>query len=127
MDLVLTCIGLLGLLVFGLGLGVSLQRGRSSRSIGYDEDPTDSLHKWCRAHANACEFAPMFAVLIYALGNGGYGSWLGFLFMAAVAVRYAHAAGMILSPTLAKGHPLRFAGALGTYVVGILLALAAVF
>jgi hypothetical protein len=43
-----------------------------------------------------------------------------------VLVRYLHALGMILSPTLAKGHPLRFAGALGTYVVGLVLCLTAI-
>ena len=127
MEFALACIGLLGLLVVGLGLGVSIHRDKSKQFIGCNDDPSDPLYKWVRAHANACEFAPMLAILIYALANGGYGRWLGFLFGAAVAVRYCHAAGMILSPTLAKGHPLRLVGALGTYVVGILLSLAAIF
>jgi hypothetical protein len=33
---------------------------------------------------------------------------------------------MILSPTLETGHPLRFVGALGTYIVGFALALDAI-
>jgi uncharacterized membrane protein YecN with MAPEG domain len=127
MNLAITCIGLLGLLVIGLGLGVSMQRRRTAVSIGYSDDPTDSLHKWVRAHANACEFAPMLAILIYALASSGYGGWNGWLYILAVAARYAHAAGMILTPTLAEPHPLRFLGAVGTYAVGMLLALAAVF
>jgi hypothetical protein len=49
------------------------------------------------------------------------------LFVGAVVVRYMHAAGMLMSPTLAEGHPLRVGGAVGTYVVGLLLALSAVF
>ena len=127
MGFAITCIGLLGLLVFGLGLGVSRMRGQTGKFIGCTEDPADPLYKWVRAHANACEFAPMFAILIYALANTGYGGWHGFLYAAAVIVRYCHAAGMILSPTLDKGHPLRLVGALGTYAVGIILSLAAIF
>jgi uncharacterized membrane protein YecN with MAPEG domain len=126
MGLAITCIGLLGLLVIGLGLGVSLQRGRTNRAIGYSDDPSDPLHKWVRAHANACEYAPILAILIYALASTGYTGWNGWLFEAAVLVRYLHAAGMILSPTLEKGHPLRFAGALGTYAVGFVLVAAAI-
>lgn len=127
MGLAITCIGLLGLLVIGLGLGVSLQRGRTNRAIGYSDDPSDPLHKWVRAHANACEYAPILAILIYALASTGYTGWNGWLFEATVLVRYLHAAGMILSPTLATGHPLRFVGAVGTYVVGFALAAAAIF
>ena len=126
MGFALVCIGLLGLLVFGLGLGVSRMRGQTGQFIGCSTDPGDPLHKWVRAHANACEFAPMFAILIYALANSGYSGWHGFLYAAAVVVRYCHAAGMVLSPTLDKGHPLRFVGAVGTYAVGIILSLAAV-
>ncbi|HEY2772888.1 MAG TPA: MAPEG family protein [Candidatus Binatia bacterium] len=127
MGFAFTCIGLLGLLVFGLGLGVSLRRGSTNRAIGHELDPTDTLHKWVRAHANACEYAPMLAVLIYALASTGPSKWHNFLFLAAVVVRYCHAAGMIASPTLAEGHPLRFVGALGTYVVGLLLCMSALF
>jgi uncharacterized protein len=127
MGFAIVCIGLLGLLVMGLGLGVSLHRDRTGQIIGCKDDPTDPLYKWVRAHANACEYAPMLAILIYALASSGFEGWHGFLYLAAVVVRYCHAAGMILSPTLEKGHPLRFVGALGTYVVGIVLSLAAVF
>lgn len=127
MNLAITCIGLLGLLVIGLGFGVSMVRGRTGTNIGYRDDPTDPLFKWVRAHANACEFAPMLAILIFALASTGYGGWDGWLYIAAVVVRYLHAAGMILSPTLAEPNPLRFVGALGTYLVGFALALAAVF
>jgi uncharacterized protein len=127
MGFAIVCIGLLGLLVFGLGLGVSRMRGQTNQFIGCSDDPSDPLYKWVRAHANACEFARMFAILIYALANSGYGGWHGTLYAGAVIVRYCHAAGMILSPTLAKGHPLRLVGAIGTYVVGIILSLAAIF
>ena len=32
--------------------------------IGYPADPSDPLHKACRAHANACEYAPTMAILM---------------------------------------------------------------
>jgi hypothetical protein len=127
MEFAITCIGFLALLVVGLGLRVSLLRGSTNQAIGHKDDPTDPLYKCVRAHANACEFAPMLAILILALAMEGYGWWTSLLFVAAVVVRYLHAAGMLMSPTLEKGHPLRFAGALGTYVVGIFLALDAIF
>ena len=39
----------------------------------------------------------------------------------ATASRYLLAAGIVLSPTLEKPHPLRFLGALGTYAFGLAL------
>jgi uncharacterized membrane protein YecN with MAPEG domain len=127
MDLAITCIGLLGLLVIGLGLRVSMLRGSTSTAIGCNDDPTDPLHKAVRAHANACEYVPILAILIYALASSGSSGWGGVLFVGAVIVRYLHAAGMLMSTTLAEGHPLRFAGAVGTYLVGLLLSLSAIF
>ncbi len=127
MDLAITCIGLLGLLVIGLGLRVSMLRGSTSTAIGCSTDPTDPLYKAVRAHANACEYVPIMAILIYALASTGSTGWGGLLFIGAVVVRYLHAAGMLMSSTLEQGHPLRFAGALGTYIIGLLLALSAVF
>jgi hypothetical protein len=44
--------------------------------------------------------------------------------VAATACRYLHAAGMILPATLAAPNPMRFVGALGTYVTGIALTVA---
>jgi uncharacterized membrane protein YecN with MAPEG domain len=126
MGLAITCIGLLGLLVTLLGLGVSRMRGQTGRAIGCSDDPTDPLYKWVRAHANACEYAPILAVLILALALQDPGRWVRFLFVMTVVVRYLHAAGMVMSPTLASGHPLRFVGAVGTYFVGLFLSLAAI-
>lgn len=127
MNLAITCIGLLGLLVMGLGLRVSMLRGSTSTAIGCSTDPTDPLYKAVRAHANACEYVPIMAILIWVLASTGSSGWGGLLYIGAVVVRYLHAAGMLMSSTLEKGHPLRFAGALGTYIIGLLLSLSAVF
>ena len=119
------CIGSLGILVFGLGLAVSLTRQSTKTSIGHSHDPADRLHKVVRAHANTCEFAPMLAVLFLVIGWRGPGALVQLLMVLATAARYSIVAGLILTPTLDKPHPLRFAGALGTYICGLLLCLVA--
>jgi uncharacterized protein len=119
------CTALLGVLVFGLGLAVSLIRGQTGTIIGANPDPTDRLYKMVRAHGNATEFAPMLAVLMLLIGNHNPVSWILWVMWSATISRYLHAVGMILSPTLAQPHPLRFAGALGTYICGIILSIVA--
>jgi len=118
------CTGLLALLVFGLGLGVSMLRGRSRTNFGFTPDPTDRLYKMVRAHGNAAEYAPMLAILMLFLGARGPARWLVWTFVAATAFRYLHALGMIRSKSLDRPDPLRFVGALGTYVTGLVLGLA---
>ncbi|TMA80544.1 MAG: MAPEG family protein [Deltaproteobacteria bacterium] len=118
------CIALLALLLFGLGLAVSLTRGSAQRIIGYSDDPTDRLHKLCRAHGNAAEYVPILALLIYILGARGPAAWITWTFVAATVFRYLHAAGMIFPATLAAPNPMRFLGALGTYLAGLVLAIA---
>jgi uncharacterized membrane protein YecN with MAPEG domain len=123
MKTALVCIALLGLLIFLLGLAVSLTRGSTKRNFGYADDPADRLHKLCRAHANAAEYAPILGLLMLVLAmRGEPAAWLLWTMMLATAFRYAHAAGMIAMPTLNRPNPLRFIGALGTYVCGVALA-----
>ena len=126
MKIAVICAGLLGLLVFGLGLIVSMVRGNSRINFGYTPDPTNRLYKLVRAHGNAAEYAPMLAVLILYLGTRNPGTWLLWTFVAATVFRYLHALGMVLGRTLDAPDPLRFVGALGTYVTGLVLAVVAV-
>lgn len=123
MNISIACIGLLGLLVMALGLWVSLGRGAANTVIGHAADPADPLHKRVRAHGNAAEYCAILAVLIYVVGLRDPGLWVSSLMVAAVLSRYLHAAGMLASSSLAVAHPLRFVGALGTYVTGIGLSL----
>ena len=125
MTIAIVCTALLGLLVFGLGLMVSLTRGNTNQVIGHRPDPADRLHKLVRAHGNATEYAPILAVLILLVGSRQPATWMVWTFVAATACRYLHAAGMALYETLAKPNPLRFVGALGTYVTGFALVVAA--
>jgi hypothetical protein len=77
-----------------------------------------------RAHGNATEFNPMLAILILAIGARNPSSWMIWLAVAATASRYLHAVGLIIAPTLNAPHPLRFVGALGTYICGLGLVVA---
>ena len=126
MTVAIICTALLGLLVFGLGLAISLMRGSVQQSIGYDSDAEDKLHKFVRAHGNATEYAPMLAILMLAIGAREPATWMLWVFGIATAARYVHAAGMILSPSLQDPHPLRFAGSLSTYLSGLALVWALV-
>lgn len=125
MIVALTCTALLGLLVFGLGLRVSLLRTSTKTNAGSTDDPADPLTKAIRAHGNASEYCPMMAVLMLGIAFYGASTWMLGVFVLATVSRYLHAAGMLLSPTLAEPQPLRIAGALGTYVFGLLLVVAA--
>ena len=126
MKVAMICTALLGLLVFGLGLGVSALRGSRNTNIGHERDPADPLHKMVRAHGNATEYAPMLSILMLAIATRGCTTWMVWTFVAATLFRYLHAAGMLLSPTLDRPQPLRFVGALGTYLTGLALVVAAV-
>ena len=79
------------------------------------------VHKLVRAHGNTSEYVAMLAVLILVLGTREPSTWGVVSMVGATASRYLLAAGIILSPTLEKPHPLRFIGALGTYVFGLAL------
>ena len=117
------CVGVMGLLVVGLGLGVSMTRGATNTTIGFNPDPTDRLYKMVRAHGNATEYNPMLAVMMLYLGSLQPATWLQWVFIAAALSRVLHAAGMIMSSSLAKPQPLRAIGAVGTYITGLILAI----
>ena len=118
------CIVILGLLVFGLGVGVSAQRGKTKTAAGYPDDPASPLYKWVRAHGNTVEYAPMLAVLMLALGARPPAAWVEWTMIAATLARILFAIGLITGPTMAQGNPLRFVGAVGTYLTGLVLCVA---
>ncbi len=123
MNVAIICTSLLALLLFGLGFSISMKRGRSEGAGGYPQDQADPLFKRIRAHANTAEYAPMFAVLFLFIGAQNPAAWVVWTIVIATVCRYLIVAGILLSPTLAKPHPLRLIGALGTYITGVVLAL----
>jgi uncharacterized protein len=124
MTVALVCISLLGLLVFGLGFAVSTARGRTETLTGSSGDPGDSLHKLVRTHGNTTEYAAMLAILMYAVGSTSPATWALWCMGLATASRYLFAIGLLASPSMETPHPLRFVGALGTYVGGFGLCVA---
>jgi len=125
METAVICTALLGLLVFGLGFGVSMTRGSTNTVSGYNPDPADRLYKMVRAHGNTTEYAPMLAVLMLFIGSRNPSMWMIWVMWLVTVCRYLIAVGIIVSPTLAKPHPLRFVGAVGTYLGGLALCVAA--
>lgn len=125
MKTALVCIGLLALLLFALGMAVSATRTRTGTSIGYPDDPTATLHKLCRAHANAAEYVPILCILMFLIAAPGEpATWLLWTMIIATASRYLPAIGMVAMPTLGRPNLLRILGAGGTYVTGIVLTVA---
>jgi uncharacterized membrane protein YecN with MAPEG domain len=121
----IVCVALLGILLFGLGLGVSLTRQRTNVIFGVPDDPADQLYKMSRAHGNTAEYAPMLAVLMLVVGAHQPPVWALWAMALAVACRYMLAIGIIVGPTMEQPHPLRAIGATGTYATGLALCVAA--
>ena len=117
----LICTAVLGLLLFGLGLSVSVMRFREGVGSGGEPDPASPLHKVIRAHANTAEYAPFLALLFLYLGARSPSGATVSLIVAATLCRCLLVVGLIAWPTMAKPNPARFIGALGTYLAGLAL------
>jgi uncharacterized membrane protein YecN with MAPEG domain len=120
----IVCTTLLGLLLFGLGLFVSIQRQRYGTHIGHHLDPVDATHRAVRAHANTAEYALFLAILFLWHGMHNAPAWILWTMGIATLSRYLLAGSLLFGPTMAKPNLARFFGALATYVCGILLAVA---
>jgi len=126
MVVAVSCICALGVLLFGLGILTSAARGSAKVLGGQPDDPADALFKRIRAHGNTAEYVPMLAVLMLYLGMNDASGWCIWAMIFVTVCRYLIVAGILMSKTLNEAHPLRFVGALGTYVGGLSLVVAAV-
>ncbi len=122
-----TVSALLVFLLFGLSLMVSLTRLRLDRGYGNEPDPSQWLTKVVRAQGNAIEYIPILVILMITLDIEGTRNWADYVYMTVCFARYSHAAGMLMSPSLDKGHPLRFIGSVLTYVCGFTLGALLIF
>jgi uncharacterized membrane protein YecN with MAPEG domain len=124
MNVAIVCIALLGVLLIGLGFSVSIMRGRAETLYGFDPDPENSLYKLIRAHGNTAEFAPMLAVLIFVAGSFSPATWVLWVMGIVTLARYVIVAGILAGKSLNEANPLRFVGALFTYLGGFALCIA---
>ena len=122
MSVAIVCTAILGVLLFGLGLCVSIARQRLGRVIGHDGSPIDPMHRLVRAHANTAEYAPFLAILFLWHGAHQPPLWIVATIVVATASRVLLVVGLLWISPLDKPNPVRFVGALLTYLCGIILA-----
>lgn len=117
----IACTCVLAVLLFGLAILISGQRLRTRALIGVTQDPDALLNRLVRAHGNTAEYAPMLVVLFVILGARQPSTATLALMVAATVARVLFVIGMLVAPSLTRPNPIRFVGALGTYVAGLWL------
>jgi uncharacterized membrane protein YecN with MAPEG domain len=129
MTTAIICTAVLAAMLFLLGLNVSRVRGATAKSGGSQmpTDPTSPLLIAIRAHGNATEYVPALIVLFLLVGFRSPTVVAVPLIIGATLARLVHAYGMLSASSLAKETPARVVGALGTYLFGVALAVAAAF
>ena len=123
-SIALACTTILGLLLFGLGLAISMLRTRLGVLSSYTAAPDQPLTKLVRAHGNTAEYAAFFAVLFLYLGAQNPPTWQLWCMAAATASRLILVIGLLAWPDMSKPNPARAIGAMGTYGFGIALCIA---
>ena len=127
MTTAITGTAILAALLFALGLNVSRVRGTTGKTGGsqFPSDPASPLFKAIRAHGNAAEYVPALMVLFLLDGARSPAGVAIPLIAGATIARLVHAYSLLTSPSLAAPTKWRLTGALGTYLFGIGLAVAA--
>jgi uncharacterized membrane protein YecN with MAPEG domain len=121
------CVSLIGLLLFGLGAAITLQRRRTQTYFGFNNDPSDALYRLIRAHGNTAEYGGVLCLLIWSAGQVPMSIWSMCLVVVVTLSRYCQALGMLLGPTLnSPPNMLRLVGTTGTYTGGAALCLSLV-
>ena len=114
----------MGLLLFGLGLAVSALRMRSGTFNAGAVAVDSVLQRVVRAHGNTAEFAPLLVVLVLFLGARNPPAWTVVCIVGATICRFLLVIGLVFAGPMSRPNPLRFVGALGTYLFGVGLCLA---
>jgi len=118
------CIALLCALCLLLGAAVTVFRGKLNVLSGCSDSPEDILNKLVRAHGNSSEYVPILVVLFYILSQYEYANWVHWFIVLATFCRVLFVAGILFPKTMARPNPMRFIGAVGTYVFGLGLCFA---
>jgi uncharacterized protein len=121
------CTAILATMLFLLGINVSRMRGVTAKAGGsqFPDDPASRLLIAVRAHGNAAEYIPVLIVLFLLVGARSPAAAAIPLIIGATAARMVHAYGLLTAPSLAVTTKARLAGAAGTYLLGVGLAVAA--
>jgi uncharacterized protein len=127
MTTAIICTAILAAMLFLLGANVSRMRGVQAKAGGpqLPTDPADRLLIAIRAHGNAAEYVPTLIVLFLLVGARSPAVVAIPLIVGATLVRIVHAYGMLSARSLASASGPRLAGAIGTYLFGVALAVAA--
>lgn len=128
MTTAIICTAILAAMLLVLGINVTRLRAVTGKAGGsqFPNDPASGLFKAIRAHGNAAEYVPVLIVLILLVGARSPVAVAIPLILGATGARLVHAYGLLSSPSLAAPTALRSIGAVGTYLFGIGLAVAAV-
>ena len=128
MTTAIICTAILAAMLLALGINVTRMRAVTGKAGGsqFPNDPASGLFKAIRAHGNAAEYVPTLIVLILLVGARSPAAAAIPLIAGATGARLVHAYGMLSSPSLAAPTASRSIGAVGTYLFGIGLAVAAV-
>jgi len=129
MTTAIICTAILAAMLFLLGLNVSRMRGVTAKAGGsqFPDDPASPLLIAIRAHGNAAEYIPALIVLFLLVGARSPAMVAIPLIAGATAARLVHAYGLLTAPSMAAATKTRLAGAMGTYLFGVGLAVAAAF
>lgn len=127
MTAAIVCTAILAAMLFLLGLNVSRSRGATAKAGGSQlpTDPASRLLIAIRAHGNAAEYVPTLIVLFLVVGARSPAGVAIPLIIGATVARALHAYGLLTAPSLAMQTRARLAGAVGTYLFGVALAVAA--
>lgn len=118
----LLCAGLLAFLLFGLGLAVSVERGRAGKLGGIPDDQKSVLFRLIRAHGNAAEYVPAAIAFAVYFAIAGASPVATALIVCLTLARYIHASALVLGNDMSRFGVARFIGGMGTYVTGLGLA-----
>jgi len=127
MTTAIICVAILAAMLFLLGFNVSRMRGVTAKAGGSQlpTDPASPLLLAIRAHGNAAEYVPTLLVLFLLVGARTPAVVAIPLIVGATLSRIMHAVALLTGGSMAKESSSRLIGAIGTYLFGVGLAVAA--
>ena len=120
MKIAVLCVAVLAILQIVLGLAISVCRWKFRISVGGPDDLKHPLFRLRTAFSNCAEWHPLLMALMLTNGMYAGGMWVLWLYPSAVAARCLLILGLTTA-SLGKPNAARFLGALGTYIISLVL------